>query len=259
MTFNTLQKKKGLEKIICITAYDALFAKIFDSEVDLILVGDSLSQSFGGHKDTLAIGIDEMIYHTQAVCRGAKQSLIVADMSFGSYQNTKLAIKNATRIYKETQASAIKLEGGIQRAKLVKSIINEGIAVMGHIGLMPQFARSEGGYKIKGKDDQEILRLKEDALSLEEAGVFALVLEGIKSEVASQITQSLSIPTIGIGSGKDCDGQILVWSDAFGFFTDFKPKFVRHYLQGEKLLKDALRCYANDVKNGNFPSQEESY
>lgn len=259
ITLNTLQKKKGLEKIVAITAYDALFAKIFDSEVDFILVGDSLSQSFGGHQDTLAISIDEMIYHTKAVCRGANQSLIVADMSFGSYQNTKMGIKNAIRLYKETQAGAIKLEGGIHRAKLITSIINEGVAVMGHIGLMPQFARSEGGYKIKGKDAQNASKLKEDALALQEAGVFAIVLEGIKSEVATEITQMLSIPTIGIGSGKHCDGQILVWSDAFGFFTDFKPKFVRHYLQGQKLLKDALQAYVSDVKNGNFPAPQESY
>lgn len=259
ITLNTLQKKKGVEKIVAITAYDALFAKIFDAEVDLILVGDSLSQSFGGHPDTLAINIDEMIYHTKAVCRGARESFIVADMSFGSYQNTKMGIKNAIRLYKETQAGAIKLEGGIQRAKLIENIVNEGVAVMGHIGLMPQFARSEGGYKIKGKDLQSASKLKEDALALQEAGVFAIVLEGIKSEVATEITQMLSIPTIGIGSGKHCDGQILVWSDAFGFFTEFKPKFVRHYLEGEKLLKDALKNYASDVKNGNFPASQESY
>ncbi|WP_027327216.1 3-methyl-2-oxobutanoate hydroxymethyltransferase [Helicobacter pametensis] len=258
-TINTIQKKKGIEKITAITAYDALFGRIFDSYVDFILVGDSLSQSFGGHKDTLAIGIDEMIYHTKAVCKGANQSLIVGDMSFGSYQNETMAIKNAVRFYKETQAGAIKLEGGSARAKIIQSIIQEGIAVMGHIGLMPQFARSEGGYKIKGKDDQSITQLKEDALALQEAGVFAIVLEGIKSEVATEITQMLTIPTIGIGSGANCDGQILVWSDAFGFFTEFKPKFVRRYLEGEQILKQALQAYIDDVKAQRFPSQEESY
>lgn len=259
MTINTLQRKKGIEKITAITAYDALFAKIFDSEVDFILVGDSLSQSFGGHQDTLAISMDEMIYHTKAVCRGAKESLIVGDMSFGSYQNETMAIQNAIRFYKETQAGAIKLEGGIQRAKLIEAIIKEGVAVMGHIGLMPQFARSEGGYKIKGKNQESITQLKEDALALQDAGVFAIVLEGIKSEVASEITQMLSIPTIGIGSGVECDGQILVWSDAFGFFTDFQPKFVRRYLEGKQLLQDALQNYISDVKNGHFPNQNESY
>ncbi|WP_104697132.1 MULTISPECIES: 3-methyl-2-oxobutanoate hydroxymethyltransferase [unclassified Helicobacter] len=258
-TINTLQKKKNVEKITAITAYDALFGRIFDGEVDFILVGDSLSQSFGGFNDTLAVGIDEMIYHTKAVCRGVKQSLVVGDMSFGSYQNKRQAIKNAVRFYKETNAGAIKLEGGLKRVDIVKSVIDEGIAVMGHIGLMPQFARSEGGYKIKGKDDIDAQRLKEEALALQEAGVFAIVLEGIKKEVATQITQILDIPTIGIGSGVDCDGQILVWSDAFGFFTDFKPKFVRYFFEGEKLLKEAIRKYTGDVKNNNFPNDDESY
>ena len=258
-TINTLQQKKGVEKITAITAYDALFSKIFDGEVDFILVGDSLSQSFGGHQDTLCIGIDEMIYHSKAVCNGSSQSLIVGDMSFGSYQNEKMAVKNAVRFYKETSVGAIKLEGGIQRAKLIQTITQEGIAVMGHIGLMPQFARSEGGYKIKGKDEKSSQELKESALAIQEAGAFAIVLEGIKAQVATEITSMLNIPTIGIGSGADCDGQILVWSDAFGFFTEFKPKFVRHYLDGAKLLKEALSRYVNDVKTGAFPSPEESY
>lgn len=259
VTINTLQKKKNIEKITAITAYDALFGRIFDGEVDVILVGDSLAQSFCGFSDTLAIGIDEMIYHTKAVCRAVKQSFVVGDMSFGSYQNQREAIKNAVRFYKETNASAIKLEGGLNRVGIVKSIIDEGIAVMGHIGLMPQFARSEGGYKIKGKNELDAQRLIEEALALQEAGVFAIVLEGIKQEVATQITQMLKIPTIGIGSGVDCDGQILVWSDAFGFFKDFKPKFVRYYLDGEELLKKAIRSYTDDVKMKRFPSIDESY
>lgn len=259
MTINQIQAKKGVEKITAITAYDALFAKIFDHEVDFILVGDSLSQSFGGNPDTLSIGIDEMIYHTKAVCRGAKQSLIVGDMSFGSYLNENDAIKNAVRFYKETQAGAIKLEGGLNRVEIVRRIIQEGVAVMGHIGLMPQFARSEGGYKIRGKNEQSANRLKEEALALQEAGVFAIVLEGIKHEVATEITDLLKIPTIGIGSGVNCDGQILVWSDAFGFFSEFKPKFVRRYLDGENLLKQALRNYVNDIKSKNFPNLDESY
>ncbi|ANV98359.1 3-methyl-2-oxobutanoate hydroxymethyltransferase [Helicobacter enhydrae] len=256
---NTIRNKKGVEKITAITAYDALFAKIFDAEVDFILVGDSLSQSFGGHPDTLGVSIDAMIYHTKAVCRGAKTSLIVGDMSFGSYQNQSQAVHNALRFYQETQAGAIKLEGGIKRAKIVQSIVEEGVAVMGHIGLMPQFARSEGGYKIKGKDAESVNYLKESALALQEAGAFAIVLEGIKSEVATQITQMLSIPTIGIGSGVDCDGQILVWSDVFGFFDTFKPKFVRRYLDGSALIKEALQAFVQDVKTQKFPTQEESY
>ena len=259
MTITQIQAQKGKEKITAITAYDALFGKIFDAEVDFILVGDSLSHSFGGNSDTLSVGIDEMIYHTKAVCKGVQESLIVGDMSFGSYCTQKSAIKNAIRFYKETNAGAVKLEGGMNRVEIVKSIINEGVAVMGHIGLMPQFARSEGGYKIKGKNQESANRLKEEALALQEAGVFAIVLEGVKHEVATEITQMLSIPTIGIGSGVDCDGQILVWSDAFGFFTEFKPKFVRRYLEGEALLKGAIREYVKDVKEMKFPSLEESY
>lgn len=259
MTITQIQAKKGKEKITAITAYDALFGKIFDAEVDFILVGDSLSQSFGGMSDTLSIGIEEMIYHTKAVCRGVSQSLVIGDMSFGSYCNESDAVKNAIRFYKETNAGAVKLEGGINRIKTIRSIVNEGVAVMGHIGLMPQFARSEGGYKIKGKNEESATKLKEEALALQEAGVFAIVLEGVKHEVATQITQTLSIPTIGIGSGVHCDGQILVWSDAFGFFTEFKPKFVRRYLDGEKLLKGAIREYVKDVKEQRFPSLDESY
>lgn len=259
MTITQIQAKKGVEKITAITAYDALFGKIFDNEVDFILVGDSLSHSFGGNSDTLGIGIDEMIYHTKAVCKGVSKSLVVGDMSFGSYCNELDALKNAIRFYKETNAGAVKLEGGMNRVGIVRSIINEGVAVMGHIGLMPQFARSEGGYKIKGKSQESANRLKEEALALQEAGVFAIVLEGVKHEVATEITQMLSIPTIGIGSGVHCDGQILVWSDAFGFFTEFKPKFVRRYLEGEALLKGAIREYVKDVKNQNFPNLDESY
>lgn len=259
MTITQIQAKKGVEKITAITAYDALFGKIFDNEVDFILVGDSLSHSFGGNSDTLGIGIDEMIYHTKAVCKGVSKSLVVGDMSFGSYCNELDALKNAIRFYKETNAGAVKLEGGMNRVGIVRSIINEGVAVMGHIGLMPQFARSEGGYKIKGKSQESANRLKEEALALQEAGVFAIVLEGVKHEVATEITQMLSIPTIGIGSGVHCDGQILVWSDAFGFFTEFKPKFVRRYLEGEALLKGAIREYVKDVKSQNFPNLDESY
>lgn len=258
-TINTIAKKKGVEKITSITAYDALFGRIFDGEVDFILVGDSLSHSFGGYHDTLALSFDSMIYHAQAVCRGVKDSLVVGDMSFGSYQSEKMALKNATRYYKETNVGAIKLEGGCERAGMIKRLVDEGIAVMAHIGLTPQFARGEGGYKIKGKDLKSANKLKEDALAVQEAGAFAVVLEGIKHEVASELTQMLKIPTIGIGSGVECDGQILVWSDAFGFFSEFKPKFVRHFLEGEKLLKSALREYVEAVKNKSFPNESECY
>ncbi len=259
ITLNTLQAKKNKEKITAITAYDALFAKMFDSLVDVILVGDSLNMSFLGKNDTLSANMDMMLYHTKAVCVGAKAPFIITDMPFGSYKDEKTALKNAIKVYKETQADAIKLEGGKEKASLIKTLTNEGIIVVGHIGLMPQFVRLDGGYKIKGKNEEQKKKLLEDALSLEEAGVGLLVLEGITTPIAKEITQKVKIPTIGIGSGKDCDGQILVWSDMLGFFDSFKPKFVREYLNGKELVQKAIKQYADDVKNGVFPNELESY
>lgn len=259
ITINSLAKKKGVEKITAITAYDALFGSIFDSNVDVILVGDSLNMSFGGNKDTLNIDIDSMIYHTNAVCKGAEESFIITDMPFGSYQNKTKALKNAVKIYKNTPTDAIKLEGGINKAKIIQSLVQEGICVIGHIGLMPQFGRGEGGYKVKGKSQDEKNKLLDTALTLQESGISMIVLEGIYSDIAKIITENLKIPTIGIGSGIDCDGQILVWSDAFGFFQKFKPKFVRNYLNGAQIISDALKQYVQDIKSGNFPNENESY
>jgi len=242
-----------------ITAYDTLFAKLFDSEVDFILVGDSLNMSFSGNKDTLSIGIKEMIYHTQAVCNGAKNTFIICDMPFGSYTNQEDAIKNATRAYQETNAQAVKIEGGKERANIVKALTDNSIAVLGHIGLMPQFLRSDGGYKIRGKDKTDIDNLIEDARALESAGAFAIVVEGVKSDAAKAITDAINIPTIGIGAGLDTDGQVLVWSDMFGFFEDFKPKFVKQYLNGAELIRGSLESYTKEVKNREFPSREFIY
>ncbi len=259
MNISKIQNMKSKEKIVMITAYDALMAKLFDGEVDMILVGDSLSMSFGGEKDTISVTLDEMIYHTKAVRRGVKKSLVVCDMPFGSYIDEKETLKNAVRIYKESGADAIKLEGGKEKAGVIKELTKNSIAVMGHIGLMPQFVRAEGGYKIKGKDKEDIKRLVEDAKALENAGVFCIVIEGVKSEAAKEITKSVIVPTIGIGSGKDTDGQVLVWSDAFGFFDEFRPKFVKRYLEGAKLIKEALKEFRDEVKSGTFPSEEYSY
>ncbi|AFI06608.1 3-methyl-2-oxobutanoate hydroxymethyltransferase [Helicobacter cetorum] len=259
ITLNTLQAKKNQEKITAITAYDALFAKMFDTLVDVILVGDSLNMSFLAKEDTLSATMDMMLYHTKAVCAGAKIPFVIADMPFGSYKDEKTALKNAIRVYKETKADAIKLEGGKEKASLIKTLTNEGIIVVGHIGLMPQFVRLDGGYKIKGKNEEQKKKLLDDALSLEEAGIGLLVLEGITTPIAKDITQRVKIPTIGIGSGKDCDGQILVWSDMLGFFDSFKPKFVREYLNGKELVQNAIKQYADDVKNGVFPNELESY
>ncbi len=247
------------EKLTMITAYDALFAKIFDEIVDIILVGDSLNMSFFGESDTLSATLEQMIYHTKAVCNGAKSSYIVCDMPFGSYNTPKKALESAIRIYKETKADAVKLEGGAEKSDVIKLLTNNAIAVVGHIGLMPQFSRSEGGYIVKGKDEISRQKLIEDAKAVEEAGAVMLVIEGVKEEVAKEITEIVNIPTIGIGAGRYTTGQVLVWSDMLGFFEEFKPKFVRRYLNGAEIVRSAVNKYVDDVKNGDFPSEKEIY
>ncbi|WP_104684792.1 3-methyl-2-oxobutanoate hydroxymethyltransferase [Helicobacter bizzozeronii] len=260
MLYTKKHPKEGQpSKISAITAYDALFAGIFDPLIDVILVGDSLNMSFNGRVDTLSANMDMMIYHTQAVCYAVKKAFVIMDMPYGSYTHKKQGIKNALRAYQQTQADAIKLEGGLKRAPLIKAIIEEGVAVVGHIGLLPQSVRAMGGYKVQGKTPQSADRLLEDALALQEAGVSLLVIEGVISSVASTITAKLDIPTIGIGSGAGCDGQILVFSDMLGLFQAFKPKFVRHYLQGAQLIQEAIKNYIADIESGNFPSPAESY
>ena len=259
VTLTTIAKMKGVEPITMVTAYDALFAKLFDGNVDMILVGDSLNMSFLGKEDTLSATMEQMIYHTQAVCNGATLPLIVLDMPFGSYTNEADAVKNATRAYQETNAQAVKIEGGKERANIVKALTDNSIAVLGHIGLMPQFLRSDGGYKIRGKDKTDIASLVEDAKALEASGAFAIVVEGVKSEASKAITDAITIPTIGIGAGVDTDGQVLVWSDMFGFFEEFKPKFVKKYCDGAGLIREHLDNYTSDVKNREFPSKEFTY
>ncbi len=259
VTVNMLSNKKNKEKITAITAYDALMANIFDGEVDVILVGDSLKMSFGGDKDTLGATMNEMIYHSKAVCKVVKFSFILGDMPFGSYSTEKVALNNALRFYKECNVDALKLEVDMNKLNIVKNLCNEGIAVMAHIGLKPQFMRFDGGFKIKGKNECDANELIETAIAMQEAGAFGILCEGIKSEVAKKITESIKIPTIGIGAGMHCDGQILVWSDAFGFFDEFKPKFVRTYCDGKNILKNAIRQYANDIRNASFPNEDESY
>jgi len=258
-TITSIQKAKGVKKLTMITAYDALFAKLFDEEVDFILVGDSLNMSFGGNNDTLSIGMDEMVYHTKAVCNGAPNSFVICDMPFGTYATRDSAFLNAKRVYQETNADAIKIEGGVEKAHIVKYLTENSIAVVGHIGLMPQNFRSEGGYKVKGKDETNIQQLINDAQAIEQAGAFMIVLEGVKSDAAKAITQTISIPVIGIGAGVQTDGQVLVWSDMLGFFDEFKPKFVRRYLDGASLVKKSVQQYVHDVTNKTFPSDIETY
>jgi 3-methyl-2-oxobutanoate hydroxymethyltransferase len=243
------------EKLTMITAYDALFAKIFDEIVDIILVGDSLNMSFLGESDTLSATLDQMIYHTKAVCNGAKNAYVITDMPFGTYFNKEDALKNAAKVFKQTKADAVKIEGGKERSEIISYLTKNGIAVVGHIGLMPQFVRSEGGYKVKSNKE----KLIEDAKAIEDAGAVLLVIEGVKEDIAKEITQMVNIPTIGIGAGRFTTGQVLVWSDLLGFFEEFKPKFVRRYLNGADIVRSAVRKYVDDVKKGNFPSEEEIY
>jgi 3-methyl-2-oxobutanoate hydroxymethyltransferase len=250
---------KNNKKLTVITAYDALFAKLFEEIADILLVGDSLNMSFAGKPDTLSATLEQMIYHTNAVCTGAPNAFVVVDMPFGTYNNENEALKNAVKVYQETNAAALKIEGGEDRAHIIEHLTKNSIAVMGHIGLMPQYVRSEGGYKVRGKTPEDIKQLVRDAKALEKAGVFSIVVEGVKSEAAKEISEAVNIPTIGIGAGKDTDGQVLVWSDMLGFFEEFKPKFVRHYLDGANLVKEAVNQYRNDVQNVTFPSQEEEY
>ncbi|MGE4294144.1 MAG: 3-methyl-2-oxobutanoate hydroxymethyltransferase [Campylobacterales bacterium] len=254
-----IKSAKGQKKLVMITAYDALFARLLHESADILLVGDSLANSFGGHADTLSVGLDEMIYHTKAVCRGAPEAFVVTDMPFGSYPDEQTALQNAIRVYRETAASAVKIEGGAQKAAIVRHLSDNAVAVMGHIGLMPQFVRAEGGWRIKGKDGLNIQKLIEDAQAIEAAGAFALVIEGVKAEAAEAITKAVKIPTIGIGAGEKTDGQVLVWSDMLGLFEGFKPKFVRRYLEGAALVREKAAAFAADVQSGAFPGKDEQY
>ncbi|WP_169753876.1 3-methyl-2-oxobutanoate hydroxymethyltransferase [Campylobacter curvus] len=260
LTVNDIKNKKIKgEPIVMMTAYDALFAKIFDDYADIILVGDSLNMSFHLKKETISATMEMMLYHTKAVCAGAKSSFILADMPFGSYSDERSALKNAMKFFKLTDVDAVKIEGGMKNVAIIKRLCEEGISVMGHIGLMPQFSKFEGGFKIKGRDETEAKRLMDEAKAIEQAGAFAILLEGTINSVAKQISDSVSVPVIGIGSGADVDGQVLVWSDMLGFFEDFKPKFAKRYLNGAELVRQSVQTYANEVKNRIFPSEEFSY
>jgi 3-methyl-2-oxobutanoate hydroxymethyltransferase len=258
-TIGSILKAKNNRKLTMITAYDALFARLFDDQVDFILVGDSLNMSFAGKKDTISATLEQMIYHTNAVCAGAKNTFVICDMPFGTYTDSKTALKNAIKVFRETSADAIKIEGGKQKAHIIKDLVDNSIAVVGHIGLLPQNFRSEGGYKVKGKDDANIQSLIADAKAVEEAGAFCIVVEGVKEEAGEAIAKSVNIPIIGIGAGAKVDGQVLVWSDMFGFFDEFKPKFVRQYIDGANLVKKAVAEYKNDVESLNFPNENEKY
>jgi 3-methyl-2-oxobutanoate hydroxymethyltransferase len=262
ITTNTLLKMKSAgEKISMITAYDFSFAKIFDAAgIDIILVGDSASNVMAGHETTLPITLDQMIYHASSVVRGTNRCLIVVDLPFGSYQgNSKEALNSTIRIMKETGAHSIKLEGGEEVLESVKRILSSGVPVMGHLGLTPQSIYKFGTYTVRAKEEAEAEKLKKDALLLQEAGCFAIVLEKIPAQLAREVSESLSIPTIGIGAGRYCDGQVLVMHDMLGINTEFKPRFLRQYLNLYKEVTGAVQSYIKDVKSRSFPNDNEQY
>lgn len=253
------EMKKSGEKIVMITAYDALFAKIFDDEVDMILVGDSLNMSFGGHSETLGASVEQMIYHACAVRRGLKRAYMVVDMPFCSCATPELALQNCAKVYESTGCDAVKIEGGAHMADTVALLNRNGIAVMSHIGLKPQFSRFTGVYKVSGRGEEGAREVLSDARALVEAGAVLLLVEGTICSVANQVALGTDVPVIGIGAGAGIDGQVLVWSDMCGFFTEFRPKFVKRYLDGAELVKGAVREYAREVKDESFPSEEFEY
>jgi len=262
ITTNTLQemKQRG-EKISMLTSYDYSMARLVDGAgIDAILVGDSASNVMAGHETTLPITLDQMIYHAQGVVRAAKRCLVVVDLPFGSYQgNSKEALNSAIRIMKESGAHAVKLEGGAEIRESIQRILTAGIPVMGHLGLTPQSIYKFGTYQVRAKEDEEAERLLSDARTLDECGCFALVLEKIPASLAAKVTQSITIPTIGIGAGSEVDGQVLVVNDMLGYTQDFSPRFLRRYMNAGEQIHAAVSQYVTDVKSGEFPNAKEQY
>ncbi|MDQ7039867.1 MAG: 3-methyl-2-oxobutanoate hydroxymethyltransferase [Rhodothermus sp.] len=262
VTTQTLQEMKTARiPIAALTAYDYTLARILDTAgIDIILVGDSASNVMAGHETTLPITLDQMIYHAQCVVRAVRRALVVVDLPFGSYQgNPNEALASAIRVMKEAGAHAVKLEGGRPILEAVERIVTAGIPVMGHLGLTPQSIYRFGTYKVRAQEPDEAEQLRRDAKLLEEAGCFAIVLEKIPAALAREVTASLRIPTIGIGAGVDCDGQILVLHDMLGLTTDFNPRFVRRYARLAETITEAVQHYVQDVRHRTFPAPEESY
>jgi 3-methyl-2-oxobutanoate hydroxymethyltransferase len=262
VTTNTLQemKQRG-ERISMLTAYDYSMATIVDAAgTDIILVGDSASNVMAGHETTLPITLDQMIYHASSVVRAAKRSLVIVDLPFGSYQgNSKEALNSSIRIMKEAGAHGVKIEGGVEISESVTRILTAGIPVMGHLGLTPQSIYKFGTYTVRAKEEQEAQKLREDAIKLQELGCFAIVLEKIPAQLAKEVAESVSIPIIGIGAGRHCDGQVLVIHDMLGLNKGFKPRFLRQYADLYTVMNDAIKKYIDDVKSEDFPSEKEQY
>lgn len=253
-------KNKG-EKIAMLTSYDFSMAKVVDEAgIDVILVGDSASMVMAGHETTLPITLDQMIYHAASVIRGTKRALVVVDLPFGSYQgNSKEALNSAIRIMKESGAHAVKLEGGVEIVESVQRIVAAGIPVMGHLGLTPQSIYKFGTYTVRAKEEAEADKLRTDIIALQDAGCFSVVLEKIPASLAKSVTENILIPTIGIGAGHFCDGQVLVVNDMIGLTKGFTPRFLRQYLDLFTEINGAVKSYISDVKSGSFPSDKEQY
>jgi len=261
ITVKSIYEKKRKEKITALTAYDFPFARILDEVgIDVILVGDSLGMVLLGYDSTVKVSLREMIHHSKAVSRAVKRALVVSDMPFGSYQgSTEQAFRSARRLIQEGGAEAVKLEGGEVVVKTVKSLVRASIPVMGHLGMTPQTATLLGGYKVQGREPKQAKQILEDALRLEDAGVFSLVLECVPSRLAEKITKKISCPTVGIGAGPKTDGQVLVLHDLLGFEGPVSPRFVRRYAEFEKAARQAFSRYIADVRSGAFPSTRESF
>jgi len=258
-TTSTLRKRKAGEKIIMLTAYDALMASLLDEHCDMLLVGDSLGMVRLGMTNTLPVSVEMMSIHGQAVMRGSKKALVVVDMPFGSYQESPpIAFRHAARLLQETGAQAVKLEGGEEMAETISYLTKRGIAVMGHIGLTPQHVQQMGGFKVQGKNEASWNKALRDAVAVNKAGAFAMVVEGVVELLAKEITEAVTIPTIGIGASAACDGQVLVTEDMLGL-TDNPPKFVQQFVQLKGLISQAAEDYAAQVKAASFPSSEQCY
>jgi 3-methyl-2-oxobutanoate hydroxymethyltransferase len=261
-TVMTLQKQKNnKDKITMLTAYDYSMAKLMDEAgVNMLLVGDSLGMVMLGYEDTLPVTMEDMIHHGKAVCRGVKNAFVVIDMPFMSYQvSVEEALKNAGRLMKETGAKAVKLEGGTEVAAQIKAIVKASIPVVGHIGLTPQSVNAFGGFKVQGKDVKTAQKLIDDALAVQEAGAFMVVLEGVPAKLGEMVSRRLSIPTIGIGAGLGCDGQVLVYHDMLSLFGGFTPKFVKSFANVGQVMKEAFESYILEVKSGQFPAKEHTF
>jgi 3-methyl-2-oxobutanoate hydroxymethyltransferase len=256
-----LRMKAESQKIVMVTAYDYAMARLVDrAGTDMVLVGDSVGMVVQGHQDTLSVSVEDMIYHGRCVSRGLTQAHLTVDMPFMSYQvSPAQALENAGRLVREGRAQSVKLEGGERSAAAISTIVEAGIPVVGHVGLTPQSVHAIGGFRVQGRGEAAAERILRDALAVQEAGAFAVVLEMVPEDVAARVTEALEVPTIGIGAGAGCDGQVLVCNDLLGMDTSFRPRFVKRYAELEGTIVDAMRSYGDEVRRGEFPSPEHSF